>query len=422
MSLGHRSEGSVATATAGLRGTIWNPDLLPGDVSLTAHALTTADGASVTGYLFRRGGERTVVCSMHPRECVVTNFVVPEVLQGGCAMWVMAPRSPGNDLRLEHETALLDLAAGQIFLRETMGFEYCILQGTSGGGPLAAFYCQQAGRAPAARLTHSPGGRPVKLASATMPLPDGVIFMSAHPGQGQLLLTQIDPAVTDEGDPFRIDEGISAFSTANGFRKPPESSSYAPEFLARYRAAQRARIVRIDAFARQLLERKADARRRSKAGGDEEAAALAAHSPIFQVWRTDADPRCFDLSLDPSDRAYGSVWGANPLVSNLGSIGFARTCTPEGWLSNWSALSTNVSMEACAPDLAVPVQVIEFTGDNSVFPSDAARIFEAIGSADKERHAVHGNHHGQPIVEGAANGQRVAGQLIRNWLEHHRFR
>ncbi|RJF90230.1 hypothetical protein D3876_08055 [Sphingomonas cavernae] len=31
MSLGHRSEGSVATTTAGLRGTIWNPDLLPGD-------------------------------------------------------------------------------------------------------------------------------------------------------------------------------------------------------------------------------------------------------------------------------------------------------------------------------------------------------------------------------------------------------
>src|SRR3954447_13122428 len=122
----------VATTTAGLRGGAWQPERLPADAKMSVHPLPTDDGAQVTGYLFRRGGERTVVCAMHPRELSVPQYLVPEVLVGGCAMWVQAARSPGNDIRLEHESALLDLAAGQKFLREQAGFEKTVLQGTSG--------------------------------------------------------------------------------------------------------------------------------------------------------------------------------------------------------------------------------------------------------------------------------------------------
>ncbi len=75
----------VATTTAGLRGTVWNKERLPADTSITIHALGTEDGAQVTGYLYRRGGERAVVCAMHPRELSVTQYVIPEVLIGGCA-------------------------------------------------------------------------------------------------------------------------------------------------------------------------------------------------------------------------------------------------------------------------------------------------------------------------------------------------
>ena len=412
---------AVATTMAGLRATEWQDDRMPAGVSVTIHTLRTADGASVTGYLFRRGGERTVVCSLHPREVVVANYMVPEVLRGGCAVWVLGPRSPGNDLRLEHETALLDLEAGQRFLREVAGFEHCVLQGTSGGGPLAVFYCQQALLPAAERIARSPGGRPVKLAEAAMPPPDGVMLVSSHLGQGQLMLAGIDPAVTDEADPLASDDALSAFNPANGFARPPRSSSYDAGFLARYRAAQHDRVARIDAHARGLLARKAAGRKRAKEGGSASDAVLAAFSPIFMVWRTDADPRCFDLSLDPSDRAYGSLWGANPLASNYGSVGFGRVCTPEGWLSNWSALSTNAGILDCAPSLRAPTLMIEFTGDNSVFPADAETIFEAIGSPDKTRRKVHGNHHGKPIAADQPDGQLVAGQHIRDWLEDHRF-
>jgi hypothetical protein len=411
----------IATTTAGLRGTVWSKERLPADTNVTIHALGTEDGAQVTGYLYRRGGERTVVCAMHPRELSVTQYVIPEVLIGGCAMWVQGARSPGNDIRLEHETALLDLAAGQRFLREQAGFEKCVLQGTSGGGPLAAFYCQQAARPGELRIKRSPAGRPTGLDTANLPTADGVILISSHLGQGRLLMNCVDPAVIDEHDPLQTDESLSAFSAANGFHRPPESSSYAPEFLTRYRAAQRARVARIDATARAHVERRAEARRRAKDNPNRADAIIAAYSPIFTVWRTDADPRCFDLSLEPSDRAYGTLWGPNPIASNYGSVGFARVCTPESWLSNWSGLSSNASMEACAPDIRQPALMIEYTGDNSVFPSEAEAIYRWIGAPSKTRHKIHGNHHGQAIRKDAPSGQLEAGTRIRDWLTEHGF-
>ena len=406
----------IATTTAGLRGVAWKPQRVPADTKISVHPLATEDGAQVTGYLFRRGGERTVVCAMHPRELSVPQYLVPEVLMGGCAMWVQAARSPGNDIRLEHESALLDLAAGQKYLRETAGFETTVLQGTSGGGPLAAFYCQQASRSADQRIKRSPAGRPTGLDTATLPAPDGVILVSSHLGQGRLLMNCIDPAVVDEQDPLQSEENLSAFSAANGFRRPPESSSYGADFLNRYRAAQRARVARIDTFAKAHVARRAEARKRMKEKPSRADAIVAAHSPIFTVWRTDADPRCFDLSLEPSDRAYGTLWGGNPIASNYGSVGFARVCTPESWLSNWSALSSNASMEACAPDIQQPTLMIEYTGDNSVFPSEADAIFNWIGAQSKTRHKVHGNHHGQAIRDDAPNGQLEAGAHIRSWL------
>ncbi|MGB6119306.1 MAG: hypothetical protein WBF87_13915 [Mesorhizobium sp.] len=411
----------IAVTTAGLRGSEWGAQPLPDDVRVTVQQLRTSDNASVPGFLFARGTEKTVVCLMHPRELVVASYMVPELLSGGCAVWIQGPRSVGNDLRLEHEKAVLDMAAGQNFLRNVAGFEKTVLLGISGGGPLAAMYCQQASLAPDARIRRSPGGKPTRLEEAQLPPPDGVIFVSAHPGQGIILMNAIDPSVIDEADPFATDESLSALNPANGYVEPPHSSTYAPEFLERYRAGQRERVARIDAFARSLLARKVEARKRAKAGGTREDAVLAAYAPIFEIWRTDADPRFFDLSIDPSERAFGSLWGADPLIANYGSIGFARSCTAESWLSNWSALSSNASMEKCAPAISQPVLMIEYTADNCVFPADADAIYDQIGSSQKTRHRVHGNHHGQAVSPEFPNGQKLAGEITRDWLKQLNF-
>ena len=406
----------TATTTAGLRGTHWDPARMPPSVTITVHSLRTHDGASVVGFLMRRGGERTVVCAMHPREMTVPQYMAPEVLRAGCAFWVQGSRSPNNDLRLEHETALLDLAAGQAFLRAE-GFSATVLQGTSGGGPLAAFYCQQAALSPAERLTRTPAGRPVDLAGADLPQPDALVLISAHLGQGPLLQSCLDPSVVDEDDAFATNPALDPFSTANGFREPPVSSSYDLGFLARYRPAQAERVRRLDERARALLGRKKAARQVVKDGTAAMAdRALAAWSPVMTLWRTDADPRCWDLSLEPSARAYGSLWGANPASSNWGSVGFARLCTPESWLSNWSARSSNATMAKCAPAVRQPTCIIRYTGDNSVFDAEASQLATLLVQAGPECHEVPGNHHGKPVSRGEPAGQLVAGEIVRDFL------
>jgi hypothetical protein len=413
---------NTSKATAGLRGSSWNEERMS-KLAYTVRPvpLRTPDSQRTLGFLYAMtGAEDTVVCTMHPREFTGTPYVVPDALEAGSACWVQAPRSIGNDLRLEHEAAILDVAASMVYLRQ-MGFKRIYLLGISGGAGLYAFYVQQALRAPAERLAKTPGGRPVNLAEADMPVPEGLILLSPHPGQGKLLLNCIDPSVVDENDPYSTDSALDPFNPANGFRAPPASSSYAADFVQRYRAAQIARVERLDALAREIVKTRAKARAAVKnAGPQNPPSALtrkqAAHTPILQVWRTDADLRCWDTALDPSDRKVGSLWGADPYASNWGGIGFGRLVTAESWLSTWSGLSSNASFSKCGPELKLPILMLEYTGDQAAFPADMDEIFASLGSSDKTRRKVRGNHHGQALAKDEESGQVIAGRYIREWI------
>lgn len=412
------SAGVERRVTAGLRGASWDPALVPPDMRTTVYPLLTADGAPVTGYLHALGGERAAVFIMHPRELLVSHYLVPSLIDAGYACWVQGARTVGNDLRLEHELAVQDAAAGMVKLKE-LGFERVVMLGNSGGASLFALYNQQSLLDLPNRLAATPAGRPSKLEAATLPVADGFIFVAPHPGQGKLLLSMIDPSVTDEADALSIEPSLYPFGPANGFRPAAEGgAAYAPEFLTRYRAAQHERVAKIDSYARALIRKRMTAKKRLKenAGGDP---FQANHACIFQVWRTDADPRCFDLSLDPSDRRWGSVWGADPLLSNVASVGFARVCTAESWLSTWSALSSNASFEQCGAAIEQPTLIIQYTGDNSVFPSDIDGIFASIRSGDKLRHKIRGNHHGQSLRLDEPSGQLLAADICGAWLRDH---
>lgn len=402
--------------TAGLRGADWDPATLPAGMRQESIIAPTPDGASVRGILYSMGGETTVVIAQHPREAIATHYLVPELLQGGVAVYLQFPRMVGNDIRLEHEGALLDVAGGVRLLRER-GYAQVLGLGNSGGAGLFAFYQQQANRAPEDRIARSPGGRPTGLAAAPLSPMDALILVSPHLGQGVLLLHALDPSVIDEADALSIDRALSPFVTDNGFRRPPASASYSAEFQTAYRAAQIERCARIDAIALAQIARRREARSKIKNGtANPMDMVIAAHTPIFSVWRTDADLRCWDLSLDPSDRAYGSLWGANPFVSNWGSVGFGRICTAESWLSTWSGLSSNASMEKCAPEVTQPLLMIRYSADQTVFPADADRMFGWFASADKEHHVFPGDHHGRAVGEAGEAGRNRAGETIRDWI------
>ncbi|MEX3939920.1 alpha/beta hydrolase [Paraburkholderia sp. BR10937] len=381
------------------------------------YALQTADGQKTLGFLFTAtGNEKTVVSIMHPREMSVTHYLVPAVLDAGCACWVQGPRSIGNDLRLEHEIALLDVAAGMQHLR-ALGYRDVVLLGNSGGGALYAFYNQQSHLLSAERLVRTPAGRPTGLADVELPRADGFILVSPHPGQGAILLNSLDPSVVDESDPMSVDPALDPFSPDNGYDPVTRTAHYATAFIERYRAAQSQRAQRLDEKARGLIERKLDARRRLKGEAPSFAdRRVAAHAPIFQVWRTDADLRAWDTSLDPSDRKPGSLWGNDPFTSNWGSVAFGRVVTPESWLSTWSGLSSQASFEKCAGSIVAPTLLLEYTGDQCAFPRDFEAIFNGLGAADKTRIRVRGNHHGMAMQRDEPSGREIAGRHIVEWL------
>ena len=401
--------------TAGLRNAQWTMRGVPAGTQCVAMPLETADGASCSGFLYWRGSPKTAVCIMHPREFLVTHYLVPSILEAGCAAWTQTSRSVGNDLRLEHEIALFDVAAGLAQLSK-MGFKRIVLLGNSGGASLYTFYNQQALLDPAKRLETTPGGRPTKLAELAMPVPEAFIYVAPHPGQGRLLLNCIDPSVSDERDPVATDPALDPFTPANGFAQPPQGSKYDADFVARYREAQRARVARLDVAARAMIDERMAARKRAKVSGERADQVRGAHTPVMTIWRTDADLRCWDLSLDPSDRRYGSVWGSDPFASNYGAVGFARFCTPESWLSTWSGLSSRAVMAETLQSVEQPALMIEYTGDSTIFPADLDKLYAAIRTGDKERRKFRGDHHGRPLAKGEAAGRDEAGRCIADWL------
>lgn len=405
-------------ATAGFLNTDWNPRDLP-DGTLTRNvALRTADRAATGGTLYVRGRSDTVVCIMHPREFMACHYLVPDIVEAGFAAWSQSPRSVGNDSRLEHETALFDVAAGLSFLR-AQGFRRIVLLGNSGGGSLYAFYMQQSQLAPDRRIARTPGGRPTNLASLEMPVADGLVLVAPHPGQGMLLMGCIDPSVTDEDDALSVDPALDPFSPANGFAEPPGPSRYSPDFVERYRSAQQARVARLDERAHALIAERLAARKRAKETGSIDDRRRGAHTPLMTVWRTDADLHCFDLSLDPSDRGYGSLWGRDPFASNYGAVGFARVCSPEAWLSTWSGLSSNASLHKTAAAVEQPLLLVEYTGDVSTFPSRVASLFDGFATPRKTHLRIRGDHHGRALTPDEEPGRYAAGRAVGGWLRDH---
>jgi hypothetical protein len=387
---------------------------LAGHPYTSVHQLTTSDGAKVNGVLHDVPGATLVANIIHPRQDSTHHGLVGRLLAIGVAVWTQHVRSVNNDVDLLHEQALLDVAAGMAFLDDR--YQTIVPIGHSGGGTLFAYYIEQAALPPSERITRAPGGRRVDLAAARMPIPAAVIFLAPHPGQGRLLMACIDPSVCIEGDPNSLVPSLSAFDPSNGFLEPPKSSGYSPDFAVAYREAQVSRIARIDDRARGLLENKAYRKQRHRATQDVEDWRASLAPLILTTYRTDADLRCVDLSLDPNERPYGSVFGRRPDLTNYGLVGFGRLATAEAWLSTWSGLSSRADFVRCAPAVTMPTLFIELTGDQAAFPSDCDAMMAALGAQELDRVQVRGTHFGGPIGKGARPGFDQAVADIDRWL------
>jgi hypothetical protein len=267
----------------------WHRDP-PAGMVCTPLLLDTQDRALAHGWLYATGGERSVAVLMHPRADFSHHYVVPGLLEAGIAVLCVNSRWLNNDATLIHEQVLLDVAAGVAAARDR--FDHVTLVGNSGGASLFTFYLHQAHAPAGGRLAATAAGDAFDLNRFVLPGADAMVYLAGHAGEGHYLLHAIDPSVTDEDDPVSCDPELDLYDARNGFVEPPDEPRYATELLDRYRAAQRVRVARIDARARELVGARREARARWAGGtGTVEDRRLAIATSFLRVYRTDAGPR-----------------------------------------------------------------------------------------------------------------------------------
>ncbi|NML47474.1 alpha/beta hydrolase [Ramlibacter sp. G-1-2-2] len=331
------------------------------------------------------GGRDLAFIVFHPTSNFHGHYLVEPLSRLGAGVLALNTRYVGNDSMLIMERAIQDVGAGMRFLRE-QGYKRIIMIGNSGGGSLAAFYQEQATRV---TVTSTPDGRPFDMASDPLHPADALALVAAHPGRASQLLAKIDPSVLDESDAPAIDASLDMFDPRHG-------PAYSPEFVARFRAAQARRLDRITDWVVQRLQ-DLDRTRHADVADD-----------AFVIRRTQADPRNMDLLLDANDRKQGSL-GGDARNYNEAANGLARFCTLRSFLSQWSVRHTRAEGPRCLAATNVPVLLLNYTADQTVFPSHVA-AWQAAAAGRCTTHDIKGAPHyliGMPEVT-----DRVAGLLM----------
>ena len=324
------------------------------------------------------GPRRVAAIVMHPTSNFMAHYLIAPLAARGVACMGLNSRYAGNDTLLLMERVIQDLGAGVRYLR-AQGYDKVVLVGNSGGAALVSFYQAQA---ESLTIEYLPDGDAAGLSPLDLPPVQGLALCAAHEGRSTLMRNWIDPSVTDEHDALSCDVALDMYDARQG---PP----YGHAFLERFRNAQQARYERIDQWVGERL--------RLLRG---QCAPGAARDEVFVVYRTHADPRFLDLSLDANDRQVGSVWGsgaAGARAVNYAASQMGRVTSLTAWLSQWSPRSradgpTNLAQTS------VPVLLCTYTGDQSTFPSTRDAWLRAGGDRIRNIDVAGGNHYlaGQP--------------------------
>ncbi|MBT5276519.1 MAG: alpha/beta hydrolase [Ilumatobacter sp.] len=345
------------------------PDDDPGvGVQREAVRLVSPDGALVRGVLWTPPigtPWKTAVILSHPRGDFSVHYACPLLAAAGYAVLGFGTRYMNNDTDCLHEACITDVqTAHDEMVRR--GAEAVVLLGNSGGGSLMA------------------------MANAELGIGDGWVGMAAHPGEGVFMLQVIDPSVIDEADPFATNPELDMYHPDNGWRPWPEPCTYDPAWVERYRAAQIERVARIDAVAKESIDASREVladlqtvNKRDDPAAWRELRRRAVFTKYLTIYRTLADPAYLDLSIDPDDRAMGSLFAfPDPFDANYGRGGLARTMTARGWLSTWSGLSSGARLADTMPQVKVPTLLIHPTADTEIRVWQAKEIVAAAGAAD----------------------------------------
>jgi esterase/lipase len=119
-----------------------------------------------------------------------------------------------------------------------------------------------------------------------------------------------------------------------------------------------------------------------------------------------------DGTIDPSERQTPMCYRGHPAVANRSpSIGRANTL--KTWLSMWSLETSRCRGADQLAKFDTPSLVVQGLADTGVFPSDAHKIFEALGVADKQLALIKGAHY----FEDSREEREAMADLLCAWVE-----
>lgn len=348
-----------------------------------------AGGHPCQGVYHHPSGSRptTAVIATHYNVDFSEHYLAEYVADRGLGFLGWNTRFRGAEPYFLLDHAVAEIGVGVKWLKEQAGVERVVLLGNSGGGSLMAAYHSQA---TAPSLTPEYGRREITPAALDLTPGDLYVSLAAHPGRPEVLTNWMDPSITNEDDPLSIDHELDPF--AEGRNAPFE-----PEFVARYRAAQRDRNDRITAWCRAEIDR-------LRAAGHRER--------LFTTPRLWADLRMIDPTLDPSGRDTPACYLGDPKAANYGVFGVGTVSSLRTWLSMWSMSDSQCRGGPHLARITVPSLVIDADGDTGVFPSDTAAIVAALGSGDVTTQTIVGDHYLRE-PEGA---RAEAADVIVDWI------
>ncbi|KAK4502277.1 hypothetical protein PRZ48_005702 [Zasmidium cellare] len=316
----------------------------------------------------------TVFLAAHYNADFAEHYLAAPLAARGYGFLGISTRFVTAEDRFDLDQALDDLAAAVEWIRKEVDPKSVVFIGNSGGGSLMA------------ALNAAATAEPHLAAAAG----DGFIFLNSHIGRADAFTNCLDPSVADELDPVKTDSALDAFNPENG---PP----FSQEFIERYHQAQKDRNQRITDWSKAELKRLNE---------------LGIPDRLFLVFRSFADLRFLDHTIDPSTRKKGACIVGDPALANRSIPFFGRAMSLRGWLSMFSLEDSKARIEVSGPRFKTPTLILQGTDDVGVFPSDVRLIYDSIASEDKEIVEVPGQH----FFEDSQEDVDRAADVISRWV------